>query len=189
MFQKLLSFIFLVNQVLGRILAQVGARFKLARLRHQGALIGKNVELRGHCIITLERGGFLEIGDDVVIDQGAELIIHSGGRLLIGARVYIGKRDLISVKTQVTIGDHCIFAHQVTIIDSHHSYDDYQTPIRDQKETSHPIHISQNVWLGTGVVIVKGIELGDHTVVGANSVVTHSFGPRAVIGGVPAHCI
>jgi hypothetical protein len=49
-----------------------------------------------------------------------------------------------------------------------------------------PVHICQNVWLGVNVTILKGVTIGENTVIAAGSIVTHSLPPNVVAGGVPA---
>ena len=49
-----------------------------------------------------------------------------------------------------------------------------------------PIHIGNDVWIGTRAIILSGVTVGDHSVVGAGAVVTKDVPPYAVVGGVPA---
>ena len=49
-----------------------------------------------------------------------------------------------------------------------------------------PIHIGSNVWLGSGAMVMPGVTIGDHAVVGASSIVTHDVPPRCFVAGVPA---
>jgi maltose O-acetyltransferase len=48
------------------------------------------------------------------------------------------------------------------------------------------IHIKKNVWIGNKVTITRGVDIGNNSVVGANSVVTKSFDANLLIAGVPA---
>ena len=58
----------------------------------------------------------------------------------------------------------------------------------DEYETA-SIKIGRNCWLGNGAVVVAGVTLGDHVIVGANSVVTKSFPSNVLIAGTPAQVI
>ena len=58
----------------------------------------------------------------------------------------------------------------------------------DEYDTS-SIKIGRNCWLGNGAVVVAGVTLGDHVIVGANSVVTKSFPSNVLIAGAPARII
>ncbi len=85
--------------------------------------------------------------------------------------------------TTLEIGDDTIWAHNVCIITANHDVNDHT------KYQCASVKIGKNCWLGNNVTILPGIELGDHVAVGANSVVTKSFGNNIVIAGNPAKII
>jgi acetyltransferase-like isoleucine patch superfamily enzyme len=49
--------------------------------------------------------------------------------------------------------------------------------------------IEDNVWIGEGAAIMPNVTIGSNSIIGANSVVTHSFPSNSVIGGIPAKLI
>lgn len=85
----------------------------------------------------------------------------------------------------IEFGENTIFAHGVTIVSMEHSLEDVSKVGKEGK-----VKIGRNCWLGAKCTILSGVELGDNTVVGANSVVTKSFTQKnIVIAGVPAKII
>ena len=57
------------------------------------------------------------------------------------------------------------------------------------KSNAEPITIGDQVWIGANVIVLKGVEIGAHSIVAAGSVVTRSFPPGSLIGGNPARLI
>lgn len=85
--------------------------------------------------------------------------------------------------TTLEIGAGSIWAYNVSILTGNHGVLDRSA------YTYKSVKIGKNCWLGTGVTILPGVELGDNVTVGANSVVTRNFGSNLVIGGCPAKII
>lgn len=85
----------------------------------------------------------------------------------------------------IVIGDYTLVAPNVGLVSASHTLTDYS-----QHEPSRPIRIGSYCWIGMNAVVLAGVELGDHTVVGAGAVVTDSFpGGYVVVGGVPARVL
>ena len=71
-----------------------------------------------------------------------------------------------------------------------HEFKDINIPINLQgAEKEKPIIIGNDVWIGTRVIVLPGVIIGDHSIIAAGSVVTKSCKPYSIIGGVPAKLI
>ena len=89
--------------------------------------------------------------------------------------------------THIFIGDGTMLGPNVTIATAGH-------PIlpalrRLGYQYNAPVHIGKNCWLGAGVIVLPGITIGDDTVVGAGSVVTHDLPGGVVAVGVPCRVL
>jgi acetyltransferase-like isoleucine patch superfamily enzyme len=104
---------------------------------------------------------------------------------ITGARVGISEGTFIGAKGLVTIGDDTDFCPGCRIIAENHSFDDPDTPIREQALVREGITIG----LGANVVVLDGCTLGDGTVIGAGAVVARDVAPGMVAVGVPAKVI
>lgn len=89
----------------------------------------------------------------------------------------------------VTLGDHVICGPNVVILGSNYRWDRLDVPLEDQGHTSKGVTIGNNVWLGAGVVVADGAEIGDNTIVVANSLVNRRYPPNVIIQGAPAKIV
>lgn len=97
------------------------------------------------------------------------------------AEIIIGKKVIFGPKPTIMTGDHRIDIVGKHIIDV---TDEEKLPGQDA-----PVVIEDGCWLGANITILKGVTLGRGSVVAAGAVVTKSFPPYCIIGGVPAHII
>jgi GT2 family glycosyltransferase/acetyltransferase-like isoleucine patch superfamily enzyme len=131
----------------------------------------------------------LTLGPDVRLAPNVSLA-HAE-RIAIGARSRIGARTHLWAGTdtgRVTIGADCNLAPNCFVTASDYGID-AGTTILDQEKRDADVTIGDDVWFGTGVVVVAGVTIGDGAVVAAGSVVTSDVPPGTVVGGVPAKVI
>ena len=105
----------------------------------------------------------------------------------IGAENQIGRFFFVSCTKLITLDDNVLISERVFIGDNNHSFSHREVPIMQQpNKRGTPIHIKYGSWVGTGVVILPGTEIGRLSVVGANSVCKGKFPDYSVIGPEPA---
>lgn len=138
-------------------------------------------------MITMTPGAKVSFGEYCVLDR--HLTIEAEGELVIGPRTIFGHHCTIGAKDSVSIGADCLIAEMVSVRDSDHAISDSELPYREQGHVAAPVVIGQNVWLGSKVVVAKGVRIGDNAVVGAGAVVTRDVPANSLAGGVPARVI
>jgi acetyltransferase-like isoleucine patch superfamily enzyme len=166
----------------------------------KGVVFGRNITLRHPHKIVL--GTSCVIDDNVVLDAKGE----KNDGLRLGENVYIGRNTILSCKegsisigdhtnisancsllseTEITLGRYCFLAgHCYLVAGGNHSFDDVSRPIMFQPSVSKGgIRISDDVWLGAGVIVLDGAAIGQGTVVGAGAVVTGPLPEYAVAVG------
>ena len=79
--------------------------------------------------------------------------------------------------------------HDVYITDQNHGYEDVNLPISVQTMPEREVSIGSGSWIGHGSVVLPGARIGEHVVIGANSVVTGEIPSYSVAVGVPARVI
>lgn len=115
--------------------------------------------------------------------------IRTSGYLQIGADTFIGHGVLISGgDTTIIIGSNCDIAPRVTIHSGSHEIV-ASGPRAAGRGYSKPIVIEDGVWIGVGSIILGGVRIGQHTVIGAGSVVVHDIPPDCVAVGSPCRVI
>lgn len=140
-------------------------------------------------------GAGVRILGDTRIHLGArvalrrDVIIGGGGELRIGARTAINEGSIISATLSVTIGEDCMLAPRVYVLDVDHRFDSRQIPIALQGYLQAPVVIEDDVWIGAQAVITRGVRIGRGAIVAANSVVTKDIPPYAIAAGAPARVI
>lgn len=116
-------------------------------------------------------------------------------RILEPAKIHIGSRSsipntsVLDSRGGLRIGDDCLLGFENVILTSTHESAALDVPVRAQGMYRAPVSIGNDVWTGCRVVIVPGVTIGSHVIVGAGSVVTNDVPDWAVVGGVPARLI
>lgn len=109
----------------------------------------------------------------------------------VGDNVFMGLNTIINTTVPVKIGNDVMFGRSVTIMGGDHNMSVVGIPMRYVKEggTNTPIVIENDVWVGSNVVILKGVVLGEGCVIGAGSIVTKSMPPYSICVGNPCRTI
>ena len=122
------------------------------------------------------------------IGHGCKIRAHEG-EVSIGAKSVMGQECTISAFQHVSIGRECIIADRVMMIDFDHGMVEVERPIREQGIYKRDVDVGHNVWIGYGACVLRGVQVGDNSVIGTSSVVTCDVPANAVVGGAPARLI
>lgn len=134
----------------------------------------------------LARHIFLKCGSNIIVKQHA--YFGKGSRVVIGDRSQLGEN--LKAEADLTLGDDVVMGPDVVMLSSSHAFDRLDLPINQQgARPRRPIVIGNDVWIGTRVIILPGVHVGDHAIIGAGSVVTKDVPARAIVGGNPAKVI
>jgi maltose O-acetyltransferase len=138
--------------------------------------------------VRIENLGEIVIGERVqirAVPWVSELVSLPGGRLEIGDGTFINAGISICAGELVRIGSRCQIGPRVMIVDN-----DFHVPGDPlTRPESRPVILEDLVWLGAGVMVLKGVHIGRAATVAAGSVVTRDVPPGAIVGGVPARLI
>ncbi|HWM92291.1 MAG TPA: acyltransferase [Thermoanaerobaculia bacterium] len=132
----------------------------------------------------------LSIGRESIISSFTK-VKSSDGPLKIGRNVEISNGCVISSFTAGTfIGNDCLVGPNCSIIGNNYHYDRLDVPVRLQgKFSAKGIRIGDDVWLGSGCVILDGADIGSGSILTPNSVVSGRIPERSIVQGNPGKVI
>jgi acetyltransferase-like isoleucine patch superfamily enzyme len=143
---------------------------------------GKRLELQIGKRGTIRFGRFVWVGD------GTKIRCHEG-EVVIGQKTVLGQECTISAYRRVRIGEQCVVADRAMFIDFDHGVVEVDRPIRVQGIYKRDVDVGSNVWVGYGACVLRGVAVGDNSILGTSSVVTKDVPANAVIGGIPARIL
>ena len=130
----------------------------------------------------------IRFGRFVWIGDGTKIRCHEGS-VEFGSKTVMGQECTISAYRKVRIGPECVIADRTMFIDFDHGVVDIEKPIRSQGIYMEDVVVGANVWIGYGACILRGVTVGDNSVIGTNTVVTRDVPANSVVGGVPARVL
>ncbi len=108
------------------------------------------------------------------------------GHINLGDNVLVCPGCRFDSASSITIGDNCMFAAGAYITDA--DWHDIYDRTRAVGQTR-PVTLENNVWVGDGAIICKGVSIGENSVIGAGSVVASDIPPNVIAAGNPAAVI
>jgi galactoside O-acetyltransferase len=126
-----------------------------------------------------------EIGENCYIEP--PLHANWGKYTHFGNNVYANFNLTLVDDTDIFVGDNVMFGPNVVIATAGHPVD---PPLREKvAQFNIPVRIGKNVWIGAGAIVLPGVTIGDHSVIGAGSVVTKDIPPNVVAVGNPCRVL
>lgn len=166
----------------------------------KGVSIGKNNSFNGCPYIVRSPYSKIKIGDNCIVNSAFKsnnIGVFSRSRIVTdnhGAEILIGNNVGMTSVTlfaseKIEIGDGCLIGGNVLITDSDWHSLDYNDRNNKNKIGRAPVIVGKNVFIGTRSIILKGVEIGDNSVIGAGSVVSKSIPANVIAAGNPCKII
>lgn len=127
---------------------------------------------------------------DPTVNIGKRTNLFGAGNIIIGKHSHIGNNCILETEkgTTIKIGKCVRISHDVAIYTSNpYSNQDFSKSTLKMRKGNVTIH--NYCWIGKGVFIREGVEIGEHSIIGANSVVLHDIEPFSLAVGVPAKTV
>lgn len=166
----------IVSAVLG------AARWRLVAASHPGVRVGRRCSLGSRARIEVAGRGRLDVGDAVVVRDDVHCYVQ--GTLTIGRGVFINRWAYLSSFLTVAIEDGVRIGERVSIHDENHDVAGGAA-----QYLAAPVRIGRDSWIGAGVVILPGADIGVGCVVAAGAVVRGRIPDHSLAAGVPARVV
>lgn len=168
-------------------------------LRRHGVRVGRGAKAEGRARIQC-LAGTIVLGAGVILrsrDFGYHTQITAPTKLMtdaVDACIEIGERSRLNgttvhAKSLIKLGSDCYTAAGTTIVDSHGHVLEAARRAAGERDQPAPITIGNRVWTGQGVIILKGVTIGDDVIIGAGSVVTSDLPAGTLCAGQPARVL
>ena len=142
---------------------------------------------------------YIKCGKDVYIGENSKLLCwdsHRGKKfdkspeIILGDNLHITRNFVLQCANRIEIGNNVLIASDVFMIDYNHGMNPLaESYLHNPLDISEGIIIKDGAWIGNNVIILGGVEIGEKTIVGAGSVVTHSIPDYSIAVGNPAKVI
>lgn len=159
-------------------------------LRHPHKItIGNNVIIDDECLLDAkgESNSGIMIGDYVTIGRFTSLVCKNGD-IVIGPHVNIGSTVKIVVANQgeITFGSNIDVGSSCHFSGGSYDYSQSERLPSSQRLPTKGIIVEDLAWIGAGVIVLDGVQIGRKCIVGAGAVVTQDIPPNSIAFGVPA---
>lgn len=156
-----------------------------ARWSFRRAQLGPRVRCFGKPVLHLHGELILHDRVRIISDLATtELGVGDDGRLEIGAQTFVNYGSSIAAQESITIGANCLIGTHVLIADN--DFHRLEPDRRNETPDASPVVLADNVWIGQRSMVLKGVTIGENSVVAAGSVVTKDVAANTIVGGVPA---
>lgn len=162
--------------------------------KHEFASIGKKSYFLNP--IFLSGTKYIHMGEDVGFWDHARIEAIDSWKdqtftpsLRIGNHVNIGQDCHMTLAEKIVIEDGVVCTARVMITDIHHVTEDLTLPVMEQGLITKPVRICEGAFVGLGAMIMPGVTVGKHAIVGAGAIVTKDVPDYATVVGAPARIV
>lgn len=121
----------------------------------------------------------IKIGSGCQVRNFCSFVIENNASLIIGNNIFFNNYCSVNCLDRIEIGDETIFGEGVRLYDHNHLYT--ETEIKKKAYKVAPIIIGKNCWIGSNVVILKGVNIGDNCIIGAGCVIYQDVPANTVV--------
>lgn len=125
--------------------------------------------------------GRISFGKQITFRKGFSIMIAKKGVVSIGNNVFFNNYCSLNANDKISIGDGTLFGENVKVYDHNHCYKNTMIPLKKQGFTTAPVSIGKHCWIGSNVIILKGVTIGDNSVIGAGCIIYKDVPPNTIV--------
>lgn len=163
----------------------VGKKVRITHGRH--IRCGKNVkfedysEIHGLCKDGITLGDNVTIGRGVMIRPSSYYGKDLGKGLIIGNNSSIGPHGYVGCSGKITIGNNVMFGPKCSLFAENHIFSDTTSTIKSQGVNQKGIKIEDDCWIGSNVIILDGVTIGEGSIIGAGTIITKDIPKKSIV--------
>lgn len=133
------------------------------------------------CFFKTIYGKKVFIGSKVTWRRNFSLIIGPKAYVKIGNNSFFNHECTLDATTGIEIGKGTLFGENVKVYDHNHRFSSFNKPIKEQGYSSNKVVIGNHCWIGSNVVILKGVHIGNNCVIGAGCVISTNIPENTLV--------
>lgn len=142
----------------------------------------EKIEFGHSFILDIQSGKDFSIEmKNVTFRDFCSIHLRKEGRIFIGEGVFFNSFCSLNCLDSITIGSNTIFGENVKIYDQNHKYNNSKELIKNQGYVTTPVLIGENCWIGSNVIILKGVNIGDNSVIGCGLTIYKDVPPNSLL--------
>ncbi len=183
------------RELVTRPMSRVALRARLVRPYRRARFHSFGTRSVVHRPLWIYGPQHISVGDDVLILHQTWLSVETrawkgGGVVLrIGDRVGIRPFCSISAAESITIEDDVIIGAYSSVIDNDHTFAEGRPNVMHNPVATAPVRIRRGAWIAERVTVLRGSDIGECCIIGANSVVRGTIPPYSIAVGAPARVV
>lgn len=139
----------------------------------------KTIKFGDFCNFSFYPKAKITLGNHINLRNYCNIFVKNDANLTIGNNVFLNNYCSINCLDSIEIGENTLFGEGVKLYDHNHQYSTEK--VEFQKFNTAPIKIGKNCWLGSNVIVLKGVSIGDNSIIGAGCVIYKDIPANSII--------
>ena len=147
--------------------------------KNKNSIIPNTTKIGNYTSSIISADGVINFGEKIEIRNNCSFVVGKNAKLDIAEGFFMNNSCSINCLEKIEIGENTLFGESVKLYDHNHQYS--KEKIEHKKFNTSPIKIGKNCWLGSNVIVLKGVEIGNNCVIGAGCIIYKNIPAGSVV--------